>query len=209
MIRRIRIALLAASVTLSLPALAQAEEWIFFDPHPVHPAAGGGFCEGAGAHVHDYAPIDPSEFVRRDGLWFFVGDPVTWGYRGTVYRFDGGHEVEGSSGFAACARAGVHYHLYAPAVIVGSDSAVYVTPMVAPLWWDDRPRRRMERRRPHDFPVEVRDVRPAPPSIGPPAGGSRGGRVLDLPRRRAPVPAGVRSLAPPPPARPAPRSDAR
>jgi hypothetical protein len=181
----------ALVLTLSVPALAHAEEWIFFDPHPVHPAAGGGFCEGAGAHVHDYAPIDPSEFVRRDGLWFFVGDPVTWGYRGTVYRFDGGHEVEGSSGFAACSRAGVHHHLYAPVVIVGPDRAVYVTPVVAPFWWDDRPRLRVQTRRPHAFPVDVRVVRPTPPAIGPPASRPHGARALDSSRR---------SPAPPPPA---------
>jgi len=197
-VQPIRLAVVVLAMTFLAPGVARAEEWIFFDPHPVHPAVGGGFCEMTGAHVHDYAAVDPGAFVRRDGLWFFVGDPVPYGYRGTVYRFEGSHEIAGSEGFAACTRAGVHYHLYPPAMVVSADDALYLTPVVAPFWWDDRPRRRVEPRRPHAFPVEVRDVRPAPPAIGPPAARPRGARVLDPPRR-APAP------PPPPAARPSSR----
>ena len=81
---------------LLAPGAARAEEWIFFDPHPIHPAAGRGFCEAAGAHVHDYAPVDPAAFVLTEGLWIFVGDPVAFGYRGVVHRFDAGHVVPAS-----------------------------------------------------------------------------------------------------------------
>jgi hypothetical protein len=183
---------------LTVPLAAHAEDWIFFDGHPIHPAVGGGFCDTAGAHVHDYAPVDPSAFVVRDGLWYFVGDPVTYGYRGTVYRYDGAHEVAHSTGIATCSRSGAHYHLYAPAVVVGPDTGLYVTPVVVdPYWWDRRVRRRAEPRRPHAFPVEVNVARPAPPAIGPGASRHVAPRPVDPPVPRTPMP--------PPPARAARR----
>lgn len=205
MLSRAASALVALTLLLAAPRLARAEDWIFFDAHPVHPAAGGGFCELAGAHVHDYAPIDPSAFVLRDGLWFFVGDPVVFGYRGTVYRFDGPHEVTGSEGFAACTRAGVHYHLYPPAVVAGADSTVLVTPWLParaayPYWWDDRPRRRAEPRPAHPYPVAPTPAPPAPPAVGPPASRAIAPRLPPGPRRP------VAPVAPPPPARGADRS---
>jgi hypothetical protein len=208
-VKRATVALVALILVSAVPRLALAEEWIFFDPHPIHPAAGRGFCETAGAHVHDYAPVDPGAFVLQDGLWFFVGDPVAFGYRGTVYRFEGSHEVDGSEGGAVCGTSGVHYHLYAPTMFVGAGDvgAVYVTPVIAPHWWDhgrrdhgrwDHGARRHDaRRRPHAFPVDPPpDVRRRP-AIGPPAARARGSAAPMTPRR----PAEPRGAVPPPPAR--------
>jgi len=194
------LALALSLLVWSIPAAALADEWIFFDPHPVHPAAGGGFCEEPGAHVHDYAPVDPGAFALRDGLWFFVGDPVAYGYRGPVYRYEGSHEVPDSMGFAACPLTGVHYHLYPPGPIevVAPVTAWGYGPAVgAPFWWDARRPRRAGPGRPHAFPVGpppavIRTPRTPPPAAmrrSPAGQGARRGRVVPL------------SPAPPPPAR--------
>lgn len=193
MARRFAIAVAVASAfVLAAPRVAHAEDFIFFDAHPVHPAAGGGFCEAAGAHVHDYAPVDPGAFVLRDGLWFFVGDPVVYGYRGAVYRFDGPHEIGGSEGVGVCSISGVHYHLYAPVVAMAPAPALFYAPMlgVSPWWWDAPVARPPRPEREHVYPVSP----PRPPRV----------RPTPPPTTRAfPVPSstGPRRVAPPPPAR--------
>lgn len=162
-------AAVAVAFAASSPGEAQAEDFIYFDAHPVHPAAGGGFCETAGAHVHDYAPVDPAAFLRRDGLWFFIGDPVVFGYRGTVYRFDGPHEIagSGSEGGTVCSMRGVHHHLYAPVVVAAPDPWAPVPILVSPWWWDVPVVRRPRPERPHAFELAPPPSPPRPRASGP------------------------------------------
>ena len=194
--RRIAAAVALSAALFAVPAVACAEERIYFDPHPVHPAAGGGFCEEPGAHVHDYAPVDPGAFLLRDGLLFFAGDPVAFGYRGPVYEFEGSHEVSGSSGIATCSMAGIHYHLYAPAVVAVVPGATWFGgPLGGPIWWDERRPRRARADRVHLYPG------PPPPVVRehrqPPSAAMRRSPVVHGEPRRRFVP----PPAPPPPAR--------
>jgi len=174
----------AALVAVMIPAAARADEWLFYDPHPVHPAAGGGFCELPGAHAHDYAPVDPGAFVHSEGLWVFVGDPVVYGYRGIVYGFPAGHATPDG---ALCPIAGAHHHLYGPAVDPGWAAA----PSVVVPWWAPPVVVVREPVRPHAFPVAPPVARATRPAVGPPlrrtvVTAPRSPRLLTRPRRPRP-----------------------
>ncbi|MBI2894887.1 MAG: hypothetical protein HYY06_15130 [Deltaproteobacteria bacterium] len=203
MISSIRVASLAAA--LLAPGAALAEDTIFFGAHPIHPAVGGGFCEADGAHVHDYAAVDPSAFAHRDGLWIFVGDPTAWGFGGAVYPFDGAHELPEPIGGGICAIVAVHYHLFPPPSGPGA-TVVYpfFIPILVPIQpgWG-APQAPIAPRAPFPYPrppVVRRPPPTTPPPVLPGHHGGIGRRGHATPR----PPATGRPafpVAPPPPSR--------
>src|SRR5688572_13345876 len=162
-----RVAVLALVLAASGPA--RAEDVIYYGAHPVHPAAGAGFCGQAEAHVHAYVPADPSDFLRRGGLWIFIGDPTLWGYTGSVFPFEAGHRAPEGLGGLPCSIHGPHYHLYADPYV--TPEVVYVpvhTPVYVPFApvWDGHVRHRRDHhhgrgpRAPVPLPPEVRRAPP-------------------------------------------------
>ena len=81
-------------------------------PHPENHALGG-FCHLRGAHHHDYAPYRGHHFVFHDGYYFWVGDPILSGLRGSFYAYQGHHPHSHYFG-GYCRISGRHHHDYAP-----------------------------------------------------------------------------------------------
>lgn len=107
-----------ATILMALAAAAPAEakqHWRYKSRHPHHH---GGFCGNDRPHVHDYAPADARVYRVVDGEYYFVGDPVAFGYEGPRYAYYGAHPVaEMSVHFGEpvhCYLEGPHYHWYQP-----------------------------------------------------------------------------------------------
>jgi len=77
-----------------------------------HPDVDGRWEVAAVPHRHDYAPFDVRLFAYRDGCYFFVGDPVDFGYTGTWYAYLGYHPVPDAFGGGWCFMEGLHRHLW-------------------------------------------------------------------------------------------------
>jgi hypothetical protein len=80
-----------------------------------HPDGEGGWDATEGAHQHDYPPFDPYLFTEENGYYYFIGDPVDFGYRGQdVYGFYGPHPIALAYGGGYCYYGGAHRHRFAP-----------------------------------------------------------------------------------------------
>jgi len=80
-----------------------------------HPIPGGGWCEIEGPHVHLYAPEHATELYRvTGGRYYFVGDPVPFGYHGDKHAYAGRHPIAVGHDEAWCYLDGPHYHVFAP-----------------------------------------------------------------------------------------------
>jgi hypothetical protein len=92
--------------------------------HPIAVKAGGGFCYIEGAHVHMFAPDHLKTHYRlHEGSYFFIGDPVAYGYDGPKNVYYGHHPVSVGTvvgaefdGVEHCYLEGPHYHYWAPPV---------------------------------------------------------------------------------------------
>jgi hypothetical protein len=92
----------------------------------VHPRTGkpdGGLCYVQAVHVHSLAPSSADVLYRmHNGVYFFIGDPVPFGYDGPRHSYYGHHPVtvnvvleeEGPDDVAFCYLDGPHFHHYAP-----------------------------------------------------------------------------------------------
>jgi hypothetical protein len=111
--RKIIVFSLALAV-LAMAAPAEAKHWRYLSVHPFH----GGFCTIRGPHTHKYGPTDVRLYRVVRGDYYFVGDPVPFGYAGPTYAYYGAHPVvEMGVDFgepAYCYLEGPHYHYYAP-----------------------------------------------------------------------------------------------
>jgi hypothetical protein len=98
----------------------------FFGPHPIHPEAGGGFCEEEGSHSHPYG-IDPEiAYLYRQiaDHQYFVGNVYEFGYQRAGFPYYGHHPLAlGTDALYYCYIDGRHYHPFVPGV---SESTVYV-----------------------------------------------------------------------------------
>lgn len=88
--------------------------------HPLPKSEGKGICYIEGPHVHVYA-ADAVQYRDHDGDFYFVGDPVAYGYEGPRFAYQGHHPIEvnavvgvGSPDEEWCYLTGPHYHNYAP-----------------------------------------------------------------------------------------------
>jgi hypothetical protein len=121
--RRAPALLLLAAAAFLLPVLlapapGAAHQTItlyeYWGQHPV-PDALGRWCEEEGLHVHSYR-LDPDEYVvyELDGVIYFVGDPLFWGWRGSVSWYYDPHPIpQFHNGW--CVLEGPHSHFWGPA----------------------------------------------------------------------------------------------
>src|SRR5512146_2510369 len=66
----------------------------YVGPHPIPKEYGGGFCHIQVPHVHVYGPVDAKLQYREDpNGYYFVGDPVAYGWDGPKYAYYGHHPV--------------------------------------------------------------------------------------------------------------------
>ncbi|MCA9678578.1 MAG: hypothetical protein H6708_23685 [Kofleriaceae bacterium] len=94
----------------------------FVGIHPIPKAEGGGVCHIEVPHVHIYAPADAKVQYRvHEGEYFFVGDPVAYGWEGPKYAYNGHHPIhvdvvvdDDDPQVEYCYLDGPHYHAYAP-----------------------------------------------------------------------------------------------
>ena len=91
----------------------------YFGPHPLPYEQGNGFCYTEGAHTHEYAPFDEHLFRQANGYYYFVGDPVDFGWNRTVYWFNGNHPIPLAYGGGYCYITWPHRHSYEPGGISG------------------------------------------------------------------------------------------
>jgi hypothetical protein len=84
----------------------------YFGPHP---DGQGGWDPTEGPHAHDAPPFDPYLFTQENGYYYFIGDPVDFGYGGNdVYGYYGGHPIALVYGGGYCYYGGYHRHRFAP-----------------------------------------------------------------------------------------------
>ncbi len=113
----------------------------FVGVHPIAKAHGGGLCHIEAPHVHMYAPADVKVQYRvhDDDGYYFVGDPVAYGWEGPRYSYYGHHPVDidvvlgdrdDDHDVEYCYLDGGHYHHYQPApelkFEVRADAYLYV-----------------------------------------------------------------------------------
>lgn len=113
----------------------------FVGVHPIAKAHGGGICHIEAPHVHVYAPADVKVQYRvHDDHYYFVGDPVAYGWEGPKYTYYGHHPVnvdvvlgdrdDDHDHVEYCYLDGSHFHYYQPAAElkfeVRSDAYLYV-----------------------------------------------------------------------------------
>jgi hypothetical protein len=103
----------------------RAKQIKYVGPHPIGKAHGGGVCHIEVPHVHVYMPSDVKVQYRVvDGGYYFIGDPVAYGWDGPKYVYEGHHPVavgelvydhRGEDDVEYCYIDGPHYHYYQPA----------------------------------------------------------------------------------------------
>jgi len=127
MLHRLPLVALFAVATLGTLAAADAKngkpkQVRYVGVHPIPKGHGGGVCHIEGPHVHVYAPADAKVQYRvHDDAYFFVGDPVAYGWDGPKHTYYGHHPVQvdvvlddGDPQVEYCYLDGPHYHYYAP-----------------------------------------------------------------------------------------------
>jgi hypothetical protein len=112
---RYSLAFITVVTALAAASPAEAKNWRYKSRHPHHH---GGFCHNDRPHFHEYAPADARLYRVVGGEYYFVGDPVAFGYDGPRYTYYGAHPVtEANVHFGEpvhCYLEGPHYHWYAP-----------------------------------------------------------------------------------------------
>ncbi len=94
----------------------------FVGGHPIPKAEGQGFCHIDAPHVHAYVPSDVKlQYRVHDDDYYFVGDPVAYGWEGEKYSYYGHHPIAvdvvlGDEGddVEHCYLDGAHFHGYQP-----------------------------------------------------------------------------------------------
>lgn len=94
----------------------------FVGIHPISADHGGGFCYIEVPHVHVYTPTRADVLYRKhDDGYYFVGDPLPYGYQGPKQAYYGPHPIHvdyvlGDAGDDTeyCYIDGPHYHPFAP-----------------------------------------------------------------------------------------------
>lgn len=105
-----REAALAASLCTLLASGAQAQAARYVGPHPVDLE---GHWHTGDSHTHDGLGVGPGPFVEVGDARVFLGDPVSFGYGGTVFTYRGAHPLPFGLD-AYCSLRGEHAHPFAP-----------------------------------------------------------------------------------------------
>jgi hypothetical protein len=125
---RIHMAVIAVLVTAggvaAAPTSADAKQHKYVGIHPVGKAKASGFCYIEVPHVHVYEPVRADVLYRvHDDHYYFVGDPVPYGYDGPKVTYYGHHPVEiefvvgadpHDHGAEYCYLDGPHHHYFTP-----------------------------------------------------------------------------------------------
>lgn len=124
---RLPIILLAAiaavgTVTAADAGKGKGKQVKYVGVHPIPKGHGGGICYIEAPHVHVFAPTDVKvQYRLHDGHYYFVGDPVAYGWDGPKHSYYGHHPVdvdyvvgEGPDHVEYCYLDGAHFHAYAP-----------------------------------------------------------------------------------------------
>jgi hypothetical protein len=111
-------------IATALPSAAEAGRHRYVGIHPVAVGVGGGFCYIESPHVHVYAPDHRATLYREyQGGYFFVGDPVAYGYDGPKHTYYGHHPISVDVAIGRnhdpdhveyCYLDGPHYHGWTP-----------------------------------------------------------------------------------------------
>jgi hypothetical protein len=91
-----------------------APKWQYRGPHAIHAEYGSGWCNMQGLHAHPYPPFDDHLFQEDHGAYYFVGDPVDFGYSGSTYWYNAAHPIAAGFGVGWCFIGSPHRHLYRP-----------------------------------------------------------------------------------------------
>jgi len=165
---------LLAMAALAAGAEAKHKHHRYWARHPVPVALGGGFCMMDGLHEHSFRPHDGRLYRKHRGHWYFVGDPVAFGYAGPRYAFYDPHPVvEVGIDFGEpvyCYLDGPHYHGYQPPAAAGFEVHAGVSWYVggfASSFYQARPRYVVvnHAHRPIHYARPVVDVTVAPPAF--------------------------------------------
>lgn len=122
---------------------AAAKHFRYRSPHPFH----NGFCYLEGRHEHPDGPTDARVYRVIRGEYYFVGDPIAFGYHGPQYAYYDPHPVfDKANAFGEpvyCYLEGPHYHWYAPPSEARFESRAGVYWYVGafePVFYDRHPR---------------------------------------------------------------------
>lgn len=117
--RRILLGVAGALALAGVATAARAKQVRYVGIHPIVKAEGGGLCYIEAPHVHLY-PADAVQYREHDGDFFFVGDPVAFGYDGPRHTYKGHHPIQvdvvvadESPDLEFCYLDGAHYHAFA------------------------------------------------------------------------------------------------
>jgi len=141
-------AVAAVVVAAAAPTPARADHLArYAGMHPIAAEYGGGFCYIEYPHVHVYDPQKPDVLYRQtDDGYYFVGDPVPYGYEGPKHAYYGPHPIQDELGDVEyCYIDGPHYHSLPPPVTVAASfklkGGVYFYDGHFPqVYYDARPR---------------------------------------------------------------------
>lgn len=137
-------AVLVAVVVAAAPAKAKrGRSHKYLSRHPLKV----GFCVTDGPHMHDFAPPEARIYRTIGDGYYFVGDPVAFGYEGPRHAYYGEHPVfDTQVNFGEptyCYLEGAHYHWYGPPAHAQFEVRAGVAWFVGsfdPLFWTHRPR---------------------------------------------------------------------
>jgi hypothetical protein len=136
----------------------------------VHPLPGAAFCDIEVPHVHAHGPEHADTLYRlHEGRYYFVGDPVPFGYAGTKHAYHGHHPLalDEDRIHSFCYLDGPHYHAFGPptAAFALRGGAYWYTGAWPAQYWIDAARLR----RINSLYAPLVYARPVA-SIGPPPG---------------------------------------
>ncbi len=98
------------------PVQASGGGYCYGGPHPVDTryAPGPTWDATPGPHTRPYPPIDLRLFAFKDGCYYFIGDPLDFGYAGQTYAYYGAHPILDAHGGGWCFMIGPHTHFWRP-----------------------------------------------------------------------------------------------
>src|SRR5205085_10479966 len=161
-------------VLVTNAANANAHPTRYFSKHPLPRKVGHGFCYIDVPHFHDYQPSDARLYRQVDGQYYFVGDPLPFGYEGPRTSYYGAHpiaDVEVRFGRPTYRYLrGPHYHWYTPPPQAGFElkgGAYWYVGTYDPVYYDERPRYVVvnDAYTPLTYARPVVDIRVAPPAF--------------------------------------------
>ena len=114
----------ALLLALASAGVSEAKPVKYVGMHPRTGQPDGGLCHIQAVHVHTAVPAHAQVLYRlHDGVYFFIGDPVPFGYEGPRHGYYGHHplvinvilqEEAEKDHVEYCYLDGPHFHTYEP-----------------------------------------------------------------------------------------------